>query len=199
MADAGRVIAGTARGIRLAAPGGATRPLADRVKQAVFGALEPALPDAAVLDLCAGSGGAAIEALSRGAERAVLVEHDPGTCRVIAENLRRAGVAGRARVVRADALAYLRGPAAADGPFDVVILDPPYAEVDLREACLVALGAPDGPLGPGGVVVATAFGKRPPPAEAGLLRSARERRFGETLVVFYRRAAQEDVPPRSGA
>lgn len=199
MGDAGRVIAGSARGVRLAAPGSGTRPLGDRVKQAVFGALEPALRGAAVLDVCAGSGGAAIEALSRGSRRAVLVERDPGTCRVIAENLRRAGVADRARVVRAEALAYLRGPAAVDGPFDVVILDPPYAEVDLRDACLAALGAADGPLGPGGVVVATAFGKRPPPALAGLLRSTRERRFGETLVVFYRRAATEDEPPTPGA
>src|SRR5664279_4777207 len=199
MADAGRVIAGSARGVRLAAPGSGTRPLADRVKQAVFGALEPALREAAVLDLCAGSGGAAIEALSRGSRRAILVERDAATCRVIAENLRRAAVADRARVVRADALTYLRGPAVLDGPFDVVILDAPYVEVALREACLLALGAPDGPLRPAGVVVATAFSKQPPPAIAGLLRSTRERRFGETLVVFYRRAAPEDVPPESGA
>ncbi len=199
MGDAGRVIAGSARGVRLAAPGSATRPLGDRVKQAVFGALEPSLDGAAVLDLCAGSGGAGIEALSRGSRHAILVEHDPGTCRVIAENLRRAAVADRARVVRGDALAYLRGPAAVDGPFDVVILDPPYADDALREACLLALGAADGPLDPGGVVVATAFGKRPPPATAGLLRSTRERRFGETLVVFYRRAAPEDLPSPSGA
>jgi 16S rRNA (guanine966-N2)-methyltransferase len=199
VADAGRVIAGSARGIRLAAPGAGTRPLADRVKQAVFGSLEPALPGATVLDLCAGSGAAAIEALSRGAGRAILVERDPGTCRVIAENLRRAGVADRARVVRADALAYVRGPAAADGPFDVVILDPPYADVQLREACLLGLATPDGLLGADAVVVATGFGKMPPPTTAGLLRSTRERRFGETLVVFYRRAAPEDVPPPSGA
>ncbi len=199
MADAGRVIAGAARGVRLAAPGRGTRPLGDRVKQAVFGALEPDLPGAAVLDLCAGSGGAAIEALSRGSARAVLVERDAATCRVIAENLRRAAVADRARVVRADALTYLGGPGILDGPFDLVILDPPYVEVALREACLIALGAANGPLRPAGVVVVTAHGKRPPPAMAGLLRSTRERRFGETLVVFYRRGAPEDEPPRSGA
>ncbi len=199
MADAGRVIAGSARGVRLAAPGAGTRPLADRVKQAVFGALEPALADAAILDLCAGSGAAAIAALSRGASRAILVERDPRPCRVLAENLRRAGVSDRARVVRADALAYVRGPAATDGPFDVVILDPPYAEAQLREACLLGLGSADGPLGPDAVVVATGFGKVPPPPSAGLLRSTRERRFGETLVVFYRRAAAEGVPHPSGA
>ena len=198
VADAGRVIAGSARGIRLAAPGALTRPLADRVKQAVFGSLEPDLREATVLDLCAGSGGAAIEALSRGASSAILVERDAGTCRVIAENLRRSGVADRARVVRADALGYLRD-AATDGPFDVVILDPPYVDVDLRDACLRELGAPVAPLRSAGLVVATGFGKRPPPPAAGLLRSTRERRFGETIVVFYVRAAAEDVPPPAGA
>lgn len=198
MGDAGRVIAGSARGIRLAAPGAGTRPLADRVKQAVFGSLEPDLREATVLDLCAGSGGAAIEALSRGASSAILVERDAGTCRVIAENLLRSGVADRARVVRADALGYLRD-AGADGPFDIVILDPPYAEVELREACLARLGAANGLLAPGALVVATSFGKRPPPSTMGLLRSTRERRFGETLVVFYRRADPEDEPPPAGA
>jgi len=199
VAEAGRVIAGTARGTRLLAPGPGTRPLADRLKQAVFGSLEPSLPGASVLDLCAGSGGAAIEALSRGAESAVLVERDAGTCRVIGENLRRSTLAERARVVRADALAYMRRGADGDGPFSLVVLDPPYADVELREACLRALGSPDAPLLPGALVVATSFGKQPPPATAGLLRSTRERRFGETLVVFYVRAAADPMSPPSGA
>ncbi len=193
------MIAGTARGTRLLAPGPGTRPLADRVKQAVFGSLEPSLPGACVLDLCAGSGGAAIEALSRGADSAVLVERDAGTCRVIAENLRRASLAERARVVRADALVYLRRGADGDGPFGLVVLDPPYADVELREACLRALGSPDGPLLTEALVVATSFGKRPPPAAVGLLRSTRVRRFGETLVVFYVRAAADQAFPPSGA
>jgi 16S rRNA (guanine966-N2)-methyltransferase len=188
MPDGGRVIAGSARGVRLAAPGSGTRPLADRVKQAVFGSLEPDLPGAAVLDLCAGSGGAAIEALSRGAARAVLVERDAPTCRVIAENLRRAGVAASARIARGDSAAWLRESSASDAPFDVVILDPPYADTALRDACLAILGAPGGILAPGARVVVTSFAKTPPAAEAGLLRSMRERHFGETLVVEYRLA-----------
>ena len=199
MADAGRVIAGSARGVRLAAPGPGTRPLADRVKQAIFGSLEPVLADSNVLDLCAGSGAAAIEALSRGAARAILVERDAATCRVIRENLRRADVADRARVVRGDAVAYLRSHAHADGPFGIVILDPPYADVEVRDACLRALGGPDAPLGRGALVIATGFGKRPPPPAVGLLRSTRERRFGETIVVSYVRAPAEDVPPPGGA
>ena len=101
MADAGRVIAGSARGVRLATPGPGTRPLADRVKQTLFAVLEPALYEAAVLDLFAGSGAAGIEALSRGATRAVFVEKDASAVRTIHENLRRTGLDGpAAEVVR---------------------------------------------------------------------------------------------------
>jgi 16S rRNA (guanine(966)-N(2))-methyltransferase RsmD len=186
--DGGRVIAGTARGIRLAAPGSGTRPLGDRVKQTLFAILEPDLPGANVLDLFAGSGAAGIEALSRGAAHATLVEHDKAAAAVIAANLDRTHVADRARVVRADALAWLRGPEAArGGPFGVVVLDPPYAEPGILADALAALG-PHVP--PGGRVVAKHFWRDPPPAEVGLLASERERRFGETTLTFYRR--QED-------
>src|SRR5471032_2879027 len=108
--DAGRVIAGSAAGRRLAAPGPGTRPLSDRVKQTLFAILEPDLSGARFLDLCAGSGAAGIEALSRGAALAVMVEQDGRTCRTIAENLAHTGLAGPdAVVVRADALAWLAG------------------------------------------------------------------------------------------
>ncbi len=187
MAGAGRVVAGSAGGIQLAAAGAGTRPLADRMKQAVFGSLEPLLPGAAVLDLCAGTGAAAIEALSRGAAAAVLVERDAGAVRVIAENLRRTGLAASARVIRRDALAAIRDLEAAGEAFDVVIVDPPYADASLRDAILAALGAADGPLRPAATVVATAHWRELPPVETGLLRSTRVRRFGETAVTFYRR------------
>ena len=105
MADhAGRVIAGRAAGRRLAAPGPGTRPLTDRVKQALFAILEPELAGARFLDLCAGTGAAAIEALSRGAAGALLVELDARACRTITENLAHTGLAGlTVSVVRADA------------------------------------------------------------------------------------------------
>ncbi|HEX5148810.1 MAG TPA: RsmD family RNA methyltransferase, partial [Candidatus Limnocylindrales bacterium] len=95
MADAGRVIAGTARGIRLEAPGPGTRPLGDRVKQTLFAMLEPDLPGARTLDLFAGSGAAGIEALSRGAGHVTFVERDPAAIRVIAANLTRTHLADR--------------------------------------------------------------------------------------------------------
>ena len=186
MADAGRVIAGSARGIRLEAPGPGTRPLADRVKQTLFAILEPDLEGARVLDLFAGSGAAGIEALSRGARSATFVEHDAGAAKVIASNLARAGLAGPdAVVVRDDALRWLRRTAVE--PFDVVIIDPPYDRTDLLAETLEAVGPR---VAPGGRVVAKHFWRDAPPATIGLLASERDRRFGETALTFYRR--QED-------
>ena len=186
MADAGRVIAGSAKGVRLAAPGPGTRPLADRVKQTLFAVLEPELEAAVVLDLFAGSGAGGIEALSRGAARAVFVEQDGGAARVIAENLRRAGLTAQGEVVRGDAIAWLGAAtgAVAAGPFDVVLVDPPYADTDALAHALELVGAH---LTPGGVVVAKHFWRDAPPMRAGLLASVRERRFGETSLTFYRR------------
>ena len=194
MADAGRVLAGTARGRRLVAPGEGTRPLADRVKQTLFAVLEPDLPGAAFLDLCAGSGAAGIEALSRGAARATFVEQDRRVVGTIAENLARTGLAGDpARVIRAEAGAWLAGPGpgpeAGGGPFQLVFVDPPYAEVELLGRLLAILGADrDGRLlAPGARVVAKHFWRDRPPAAVGLLASARDRRFGESGLTFYRR------------
>ena len=187
MADAGRVISGSAKGVRLAAPGRGTRALTDRVKQTLFGILDPDLDGAVVLDLFAGSGAGGIEALSRGAARAVFVEHDPGACRVIATNLDRAGLRDQGEVVRADALGWLGRSAeseASEDVFDIVLVDPPYEAAELLERALALVGAR---VRPGGRVVAKHFWRRSPPAEVGLLASDRERRFGETALTFYRR------------
>ncbi len=195
MPDAGRIIAGRARGIRLLAPGPGTRPLADRVKQTLFAILEPDLPGSRVLDLFAGSGAAGIEALSRGASSAVFVERDAAAARMIEANLRRAALAGPgARVVRADALAYLAARADADGPFDLVVLDPPYAETDVLVRALERLGDPAAAgriLAPAARVVAKHFWRDRPPARLGLLASERERRFGESALTFYRAGSPE--------
>ena len=184
MPDGGRVIAGTAAGLRLVAPGPATRPFADRVKQTLFAILEPDLPGARVLDLFAGSGAGGIEALSRGAERATFVDRDAASIRTIRDNLRRTGLEGGAEVRPADALAFLRD-LPPDDPFAVVLVDPPYADVDLLRAALAALGAP-GVIAPGGRVVAKHFWRDVLAEQIGLLRSERSRRFGETALTFYR-------------
>ena len=191
MSDAGRVIAGSARGIRLRAPGAGTRPLADRVKQTLFGILEPDLQGSRVLDLFAGSGAAGIEALSRGAGSAVFIEKDGGAASVIQENLRATSLAGPdAQVVRADAIAWLVHRSPSDAPFDLVIVDPPYAETALLTRVLETLGGADAPLAPNARVIAKHFWRDRPPDRIGLLASERDRRFGETALTFYRR--QED-------
>jgi 16S rRNA (guanine966-N2)-methyltransferase len=190
MADAGRVIAGSAKGMRLAAPGPGTRPLSDRVKQALFAVLEPELDQAEVLDMFAGSGAGGIEALSRGAARATFVEKDSGAARILVENLRRTRLDGVARVIRRDAIAWLADPggAAADGPYDLVLLDPPYAETATLARALELL---EPHVRPAGTVVAKHFWRDQPASRVGLLASERERRFGETALTFYRRRSPD--------
>ena len=190
MPDAGRVIAGSARGLRLLAPGPATRPLGDRVKETLFAILEPDLRGAVILDLFAGSGAAGIEALSRGATSATFVDRDATAVRVIEDNLRRARLSG-GQVVRADVGGWLTSHARPDHPFDIVIVDPPYADTAILAATLARLGDPSsGLLGPGARVVAKHFWRDRPDAVVGLLASERERRFGETALTFYRRAGE---------
>ena len=204
MADAGRVIAGSARGMRLRAPKSDARPLADRVKQTLFAILEPQLRGHAFLDLFAGSGAGGIEALSRGAERAVFVDREREAVATIEANLRAAHFGEpQARVVRADALAWLADSGARSGPFAVILLDPPYDQPDLLRNALAAIAGagPDGILAADGVAVAKHFWRDPPvppgsgppvrlgsgpAAHGGLLASVRERRFGETALTFHR-------------
>lgn len=119
-----RIIGGAWRGRRLAFPEHTgLRPTPDRVRETVFNWLLPALPGARCLDLFAGSGAFGFEALSRGAARAVLVDNHAETVDALRANAARL-TAQSAEIVQADALQWLRGPAA---PFDIVFLDPPYA------------------------------------------------------------------------
>jgi 16S rRNA (guanine966-N2)-methyltransferase len=122
-----RVVSGTAKGRRLQAPPGAgTRPTSDRVREAVFSALESmgVVRDATVVDLFAGTGAMGIEALSRGARHVTFVDAAPAAIRAIDANLAATGLAAGASVVRADVLAWL---ATNTGPLDLAFADPPYA------------------------------------------------------------------------
>jgi len=195
MPDAGRVIAGSARGLRLLAPGEGTRPLADRVKQTLFAVLEAGSLGpwpVAFLDLFAGSGAGGIEALSRGAPRATFVERDRDAARVIAANLERTRLGGHATVLRADVLRILGGaPEGTGAPFGAVLLDPPYDSATLV-AALQRLAEPGaGWLARKAVVVAKHFWREIPPSSIGRLRQVRQRRFGETTLTFY---ALEELP-----
>jgi 16S rRNA (guanine966-N2)-methyltransferase len=120
-----RIIAGSRKGHRIAAPKGAdTRPTGDRVREAAFMLIGP-VDDMAVLDLFAGSGAMGIEALSRGATRAVFVESDRAASRVIERNLEKLRLTGAA-IVRIDAMTALAAEAAAGRRYDLVLVDPPY-------------------------------------------------------------------------
>lgn len=189
---AGRVVAGTARGLRLEAPPGSARPLGDRLKEALFAILEPDLRGAAFLDLFAGSGAAGIEALSRGAARAVFVDKDGDAIATIGRNLKATRLGDRAVVRRAEAVEWLRsGAAGADGPFDVILVDPPYDDAAALDAALAAIAAGPGHLlAATGAIVAKHGRRASVAARIGLLASVRERRFGESTLTFLRWAPE---------
>jgi 16S rRNA (guanine(966)-N(2))-methyltransferase RsmD len=187
--SAGRVIAGVAKGRALVAPGEVTRPLGDRVKQTLFAILEPELRNRTFLDLFAGSGAAGIEALSRGATKAVFVERDAAAIQAIERNLATTGFDGpRARIARSQVGTWFNSGTRDGAPFAAILIDPPYEHLDLLLDALTAIerAGPGVVLAENGVVVAKHFWKTPPPAEIGLLRSVRERRFGETTLTFLR-------------
>jgi 16S rRNA (guanine966-N2)-methyltransferase len=176
-----RVIAGSAKGHPLTAPRGErTRPTADRVKEALFSSVQARLPGAVVLDLYAGSGALGIEALSRGAAHAVLVEQDHRARRCIGDNLDTTRLAGRATVVAGSAPAVCRAPAVAERTYDLVLADPPYA-VDPDELT-ATLAAVVGLLAPDALVVVELGSRGAPPAWPEGLRAGRTRRYGETAL-----------------
>lgn len=180
------MIAGTARGRRLRVPpGDAVRPTADRVKEAVFSALDARglVDGAAVLDLWAGTGSLAIEALSRGAKRAVIVEHDPAVARLAAENVAVCGFTDVGRVESRDVVTATTAPPPPEAPFDLVVADPPYeVEAIEIETVVAALGAP-GWLADGATMVVERRARREPFRPEGW-RVSWERSFGDTLVAF---------------
>lgn len=189
-----RVVAGSAKGRRLLAPDSpATRPIIDRVKTALFDILAPEMPDATVLDLFGGVGSVGIEALSRGAQRATFVEIEPGIVAILRENLRLTRLADRAEVVRGDAFAYLDRAHAAGQTFDLVYVAPPQYQ-GLAARALRRLDA--APLtAPGGLAVAQIHPKERGDFDGApwqTLRLADERRYGSTLLLFYRHPDAEE-------
>lgn len=178
-----RITGGFARGIQLLAPKGSeTRPTTDRVREAIFSILYSVDADLSrVLDLYAGTGALAIEALSRGAESADLVERAPAVCALIRKNLARARLAERARVYCLDVRRALER---LEGPYSLVFLDPPYAD-PATEVVLEMVGA-SGLIGSDATIVLEhAHGRRPPEA-VGALALQSDRRYGDTGVAFYR-------------
>jgi 16S rRNA (guanine966-N2)-methyltransferase len=179
-----RVIAGSAKGIRLAPVPPGVRPVSDRAREGLFSSLAGVVGDARALDLFAGTGAMAIEALSRGAGQAVLVEWDKAALQTIRENLARTGFEGRARVVPGRVDRHLRSTTGE--PFDLVFVDPPYA-ADAREVGdVLGLLAASPLLAEGFTVVLTRGHRSSTPVVPLHWAAARCLEYGDTLVTLYR-------------
>ena len=170
-----RIIAGVAKGRSLRSPpSSATRPMMDRAREALFSSLGGLVAGARVLDLYAGSGSLGLEALSRGAASAVFVEAARPALTVLRQNVEAVGLGGE--IVGGDVLLAMPG---LSGPFDLVFVDPPFADPD--EAVDVVLEAAADVTRAGGVVVVHRRAGSRRPAASGLALSA-ERRYGDTVL-----------------
>ena len=177
-----RIITGSARGTRLKSPAGdGTRPTADRTREALFSMLGSRVVDARVLDLFAGTGALALEALSRGAASAVLV--DRTTHAILAENAARTKLAGRAEIHRGDVYAVAAELAREGRTFDLLFADPPYAPGD--NARVLEAAARGALLAAGGLLVLEQGAGEEIVPQAGALRLMRERRYGAARICFY--------------
>jgi 16S rRNA (guanine(966)-N(2))-methyltransferase RsmD len=185
-----RITGGTYRSRALRAPKGpATRPTTDRVREALFGILVSAgeVAGARVLDLYAGTGALALEALSRGAATAVLVESGREAIVALRSNVAALGLEDRAQIVAGDVAQVVRR-LARSGPFDLVLADPPWAMVDDGDAT-VAISAlvQAGGIGQDSRVVLEHSARTAPPEVDGLVRLD-TRRYGDTALTFYKPA-----------
>ena len=177
-----RLTGGLDRGRRLIVPRGArTRPTASKVREAIFNILGP--PPGPVLDLFAGTGALGLEALSRGAPKAVCVERDGAALGALRRNLREVGMEERATVIGADVRTALRRLAAAGEQFSWVFLDPPY--VREMTGVLEELSGSD-LLSSCAVVILEHDKRMPPPASVGCLFLTDQRKYGDTELSFFR-------------
>jgi 16S rRNA (guanine(966)-N(2))-methyltransferase RsmD len=175
-----RVITGSARGRKLKSPADeSVRPTSDRVKEAVFSIIQFELEGRRVLDLFAGSGQMGIEALSRGAERAVFVDSSKEAIGIVKDNLASTKLSENAVVLHADALAFLRESGQI---FDIIFADPPYKEGIILKMLPLAAAR----VAPGGILmVETPYGEKLPET-AGDLTRTKEYKYGKTAITTYR-------------
>lgn len=180
-----RVIAGQAKGMRLASPNGmSTRPTSDRVKEALFSILDSSgyLQDALVLDLFAGSGALGIEALSRGARYAVFVENNRAALEALRQNLTKTKLTEQSEILPYDGIHALEQLTRQNKRFSLILMDPPYRSTAYGTAIE---RAGNNLLLPGGLLVAeTAVGNQLP-EKLGRCRQSDQRQYGSTALVFY--------------
>ena len=177
-----RVIAGKAKGRKLrSVPGDIARPITDRVKESLFNILDDEVVDALFLDLFAGTGSVGIEALSRGARRAVFVERNRRAIETIAENLKITGLAAQAELIRDDVFRFL----SQEPPekFDLVYIAPPQYKGLWAETLLALDGK--GLLTEGGLAIAQIYPKEYRDLELKSLGLVDQRKYGSTMLCFY--------------
>jgi 16S rRNA (guanine966-N2)-methyltransferase len=183
-----RVVAGSAKGVRLGPVPKGVRPVSDMAREGLFSSLGPRVPGARVLDLFAGTGALGIEALSRGAAEAVFVERARPATATIHENLRRTRLADEAVVVGVDVRAFLTRDDKNGAPFDLVLADPPY-DLQGPELDGVLADLAGGWLAaPGWTVVLTRRKGSSTPVIPVDWLAARRLVYGDTLVVLLREA-----------
>lgn len=179
-----RIIAGSARGRNIKSPKGmSTRPTSDRVREALFNILSAQVPDSYFLDLFSGTGAVGIEALSRGAERAVLVEKDRNTAGIIFDNLKLCGMLERAEVLNLDVTRACQVLGKRKQSFNLIYIDPPYKkgfEVPTLETIVA-----EGLLSCDGIIVVESNKADLPPDQVGGLKAYRRERYGDTALTFY--------------
>lgn len=178
-----RIITGSAKGIKLKTPKGLkVRPTGDRVKESLFSILADTVANARVADIFSGTGNLGLEALSRGAASAVFVDSASASIALIRENAGLTGLADRAEIIRADALAAIDRLAAQGRKFDLVFCDPPYNR-GLAAAALTRLDA-GRPLSSGAIVVIEHSRHEEVPGNLKHLALKRTERYGDTQVSF---------------
>jgi 16S rRNA (guanine966-N2)-methyltransferase len=183
-----RVIAGSAKGVRLAPVPAGVRPVSDRAREGLFSSLARDVANAQVLDLFGGTGALGIEALSRGADRAVFVERNRGAVRALRKNLERTHLGERAGVVASDVLSFVAGDVgSAGGPFDLVFVDPPY-EAPAEDVDRVLAALSGGWLAPGAAVAVTRRSRSSTPVIPVHWRIAKRLEYGDSTVLIFREA-----------
>jgi 16S rRNA (guanine966-N2)-methyltransferase len=183
-----RVISGSAKGRRLkSVPGPSTRPITDRVKVALFDILAPDVGDSLFLDLFAGTGGVGIEALSRGARRAVFVDIDPKSVETIRENLTATHLDGLASVVRSDSFRYLERKE--HESFDMIYVAPPQYKEMWSRALQTIDGRADW-LAADGIVIVQIDPKESREIPLNNLKEFDRRQYGSTLLWFFEKPGE---------
>lgn len=188
-----RIIAGTAGGIRIKTPDTEkTRPTLERVKESVFSMLQPYLEGAMVLDLFAGSGSLGLEALSRGAARAVFVDESKLCKAIISENIQKTRMTEKATVYQADVSKAISLLAHKGEKFDMVFMDPPYSRQFVNK--ILQLLEESDIIIENGVVAVEHHEDEQPPERLGRLEKVRSRRYGDTIFSFFVIAPADDRP-----